>query len=744
MTPYQEPFSLREQQFLQLTLIEESVMKKIPYQYFLFLIVFLFMCVLLLTKPFIGIADNGDFSRVIQPLGFASDTYPRFFYAVKDFYITTLDNSQNLPTVITNIIVPPVENEHDYTTTHSIFIKFAMVINTFTHWILGLDISSFDIRSLGIVYILIYSIGLTLFISKIHLSKPKLSIVTILLTLIMFCDIGYLVHFHSFFGEAAILVSLFLIAGLSVFLIHDDKERKIPLLLFFISCLLFIGAKVANAPVGILLALFSLSFLLIRKDKIIIIVGSVFILLFSILTFTKTPDWMKKMNNYNTVFYGVLKDSPSPEQDLIDMGIDMKYSSLKDSSPFSQIANYRGDEITKEVYEKASHADVLLFYLTHPERFIEKLILAAENSVPLKPSYLNNFEKDEHIDSLSFTNRFSLWESLRKQAVGHAFIIILGYSIIYFSCIAYSLASYVKCTNKEKKKLVRILANLLLLFTAAGQFIIPIVGNGEADIQKHMFLFNICFDLMLLIGVMWILDRLNFKKMGQIRWLYVVTIILLLSILTNIPFSPSKGDVGDVITFGEYEGKPLQWIVINRNKNGSLLWLNEPVSYQPFDVLDKKGINHWRTSELRKWLNTDFLRDFSEEELDKIQLTKLRNVISHGFVDEKVGGERPFYWTSIPSSVDQNYERAFFQYTSDKVFLLDAQQLKKFVFNQGLPISKKDQRTKKKVSYWLRTPYYSSTNMTRMVDNDGFVYHKYSSAEDIGVIPAIYIQSEDE
>lgn len=726
-------------------------MSKRLYYFVLFLIVFLFMCSLLFSKPFVGIADNGDFSRVIQPLGFASDTYPRFFYAAKDFYITTLDNSQNLQTVIKNILLPPVENEHDYTTTHALFIKIAMIVNTFVQLLMGREIANFDIRSLGFVYNVFYTIGLTLFMMKIDFSKQKLRILHVLLILVMFCDIGYLVHFHSFFGEAAILVSIFLIAGMIAFLIQDHKERKIPLLFLFISCLLFIGAKVANAPVGILLSLFSLAFLPIRKDKIskaIIVVGSVSILIFSIVSFTKTPEWMQKMNNYNTIFYGILKDSPSPKQDLIDMGIDVKYASLKDTSPFSHVADYRGEQITKEVYKKASHTDVLKFYLTQPKRFLNKLNLSAENSVPLKPSYLNNYEIDDYPDSLRFTNRFSLWENIRKQAVGHAFIIILGYSIIFFCIIAASLIAFVKSKNKDYKDLVNILACLLLLFTAAGQFIIPIVGNGEADLQKHMFLFNVCFDLMVLLGVMWVLNRLNIKKIIQSKWTYGVTAVFLLVVLMiQFPHSPTKNDIGDEITFGEYDGKPLKWTIIDRNRNGFLLWLNGPIAYQAFDVLDETldeenhyGSNHWENSDIRNWLNTEFLKDFTEDELAKLQPTKLRNVISHRYIDEKDGGERPFYWTSIPSSVDQNYARAYFQNTTDKVFLLDVKQLKDFVFDQGLSTVKKDLASGAKVSYWLRTPYYNSTSMTRTVGEDGFVYHKHSSVKKIAIIPALYIQ----
>jgi hypothetical protein len=29
-------------------------------------------------------------------------------------------------------------------------------------------------------------------------------------------------------------------------------------------------------------------------------------------------------------------------------------------------------------------------------------------------------------------------------------------------------------------------------------FVIPVLGDGEADLGKHLFMFNVCFDMMVL------------------------------------------------------------------------------------------------------------------------------------------------------------------------------------------------------------------------------------------------------
>ena len=106
--------------------------------------------------------------------------------------------------------------------------------------------------------------------------------------------------------------------------------------------------------------------------------------------------------------------------------------------------------------------------------------------------------------------------------------------------------------------------------------------------------------------------------------------------------------------------------------------------------------------------------------------------MSYNNIDQSIGGNKPFYWNSITSYVSQNYNTdAYYNYSAEGVFLLDAYQLEKFVYENNIDI-------KKGGRYWLRTPYYSSASMVRIVDRDGFVYHKDANVK-AGVIPAVYI-----
>lgn len=712
----------------------------------IFLLIFFFIAILILKEPYVGIADNSDYYRVMQPLGFEPEIGNRYYYAY-NFY-TVNDMSQNdIKGSLSNIINPKVENNNEYFSTQFIFIKASMIINYIIKIILGKSPEIFNMKVLGLFYAVVYAYGLYLFLTNIKIKSRLLNIFFVLLSIVMLCDMGYIIYFNSFFGEAPILASLMAAAGSYISFINSDTKMKSVFtgIIFFVSCIMFVGAKVANTPIGILIGLFSLSLLKIKKDKInriVIMSGSVIIICFSIFYYLNAPDWMNQVNNYQSIFYGITKDSPDPKSDLDKLNIPLKYLSLTNTHGFLDHGgiDIYSHEFQKEVYDKSSFVNVTKFYLTNPQRLIQKLVISADNSVIIRPSYLGNYSKDYMNERLSFTERFSLWSNVRKQTLGYAFYIIAVYSAVYF------VINIIELINNYKQKMQRetifSYAGLLLFLTAMSQFVLPIIGNGEADLQKHMLLFNICFDLMLLTGIHWLIQNYNHKTILKITAASaaVLVVVLLIVPINHKEEYPADAVLkrGQHVFLGNYKEKPLKWIVLAYSKDGYLLWNEDAVEYMEFDLIDENnadnhyGSNNWQQSDIRKWLNEDFKNSFTEEEQKLINEVELKNALSYNDIGYKAGGNKPYYWTAITSYVDQNYNRdAYYNYSKDEIFLLDTYQLKKFVYDNNIELKKNER-------YWLRTPYYSNLSMIRIVDKDGFVYHK-DAAVKAGVIPAMYL-----
>ncbi|MCD7958037.1 MAG: DUF6273 domain-containing protein [Ruminococcus sp.] len=81
---------------------------------------------------------------------------------------------------------------------------------------------------------------------------------------------------------------------------------------------------------------------------------------------------------------------------------------------------------------------------------------------------------------------------------------------------------------------------------------------------------------------------------------------------------------GDIITFGSYHGKAIDWLVLEIMDNKMFLISCEILSSKPYHIA-REDVT-WETCSLRKWLNKSFLNEaFSEEERNRISVTTLEN-----------------------------------------------------------------------------------------------------------------------
>ena len=709
----------------------------------LFLLIFAFSLVLLLKEPFVGIADNSDYYRVIQPLGFQPEISNRYFYAY-NFYTVNDMSGEDIKGSLSNIISPKVENDNEYFSTQFIFIKISMIINYLLKIIFGKSPEIFNIKILGILYAAIYSYGLYLFLINLRFKNRYIHFLFLLISIVILCDMGYLLYFNSFFGEAVIIASLMMALGsLTAFINSEENGKSFYYgILFYIFALALTGAKVANTPIGILIGLFSLTLFIVKKDRLnraLILIGSLLIICFSILYYMNAPKWMSQVNNYQSIFYGITKDSKEPEKDLEKLSIPLKYLPLTNTHGFLNHGEFDiySNEFQKEVYDNASFVDILKFYLLNPSRFMEKLKLSADSSVIIRPSYLGNYSKEDEPERLSFTERFSLWSNIRKNTLGSAFYIIVTFSVLFFIINIYEIINNIQQYYNEGTAAA--FAALLLFLTTMSQFVLPVIGNGEADLQKHMLLFNLCFDLMILVGIYWLINNYSLKTVLLIALPAVVVLSIIILIQPANEKTKEAGSLktGQYIYLGRYNNEPLKWVVLNNDENGYLLWCDNAVEYMEFDKKDETnaeniyGSNDWIESDVRKWL-FEFKNNFNEDEKTLLNDAILKNILSYNNIQQSTGGNKPFYWNSITSYASQNYNTdAYYDYSTEGVFLLDAYQLQNFVYENDINL-KKDER------YWLRTPYYSSISMVRIVDKDGFIYHKDANVK-AGVIPAVYI-----
>ena len=191
----------------------------------------------LFKKPMPGVADQGDFDRVMCESGLellpeyiSDNTFNRFYnYTISDYKITSFDSLK-----LYNIIGK------------STLSYLILIINSICKLF---NSEIFKTNYLAIVYSFIYLISFTI-ILKFNNIKGNIKLLVMgLLGVLIFFDGNYLVWFNSLYGEPMMITSLMLFISSYMYytykrFIASDEEGLVRRLLFlFLSAFLFLGSK---------------------------------------------------------------------------------------------------------------------------------------------------------------------------------------------------------------------------------------------------------------------------------------------------------------------------------------------------------------------------------------------------------------------------------------------------------------------------------------------------------------------
>lgn len=443
----------------------------------------------LMFRPIIGVADNGDFPRIMNSVGLSyiptsyEDRY--FGYVNREYKV--------------GISVP---FGGGYFSTELIPVTAAIL--------LGRSLNAqgnFDIRYLGFIYSLVFIAAIALIVACVRKKWGAAGWIAAVLAVFIFMDTGYTAYFNSFYGEAVTLVFLLLTLGTGLYLAFSVKPRLWVLLLFFTGAAFFAGAKVQNAPAGILAILLGFRFIRLRHDALwrrTVVASMVVVVAVSILSYALVSREIKICNKYQTVFYGILKDSPDPSADLEELGLDTKLSVLAGTNYFMDQypVDIRTVEFKKNIDANVNHLKIAMFYMRHPERLIGKLEVAANNGFKLVQGF-GNYEKYPGITYKKTAKIFTIWSDFKLKLLPHSLLFLI---LFYGTCGFIIVMEYLR--QRETGNYIVLELSALVWLTGIMQFVMPIIGDGEADLSKHLFMFNVCFDLMFFALTTYCLSRL--------------------------------------------------------------------------------------------------------------------------------------------------------------------------------------------------------------------------------------------
>ena len=248
-------------------------------------------------------------------------------------------------------------------------------------------------------------------------------------------------------------------------------------------------------------------------------------------------------------------------------------------------------------------------------------------------------------------------------------------------------------------------------------------------------------------------------------------------------------ELGNYISLGKYNGKNIVWRCVDVDEKGCLMLADYIIDTLPYDAMtndnsrskshsrnykrDTYGSNYWKDSNMRSWLNSaadagevkwlcgnppragyvkgnaydqkaGFLNDFSKAEIAAMKNMTQRSLVSHpeynlGFHDGE--GRSDLELNYDIENVDSNFDSAYGENSTEKVFLPDVQQVNTVWKNFGnYYIARNEQGVA--WPYWLRTPVTDCNHDMRYVHSNGSVGREWPNTDYIGVRPAFYLDSD--
>ncbi len=455
----------------------------------------------LFIHPIIGMADNGDFYRVINKSGAyhlnknSNDIFLGYF--IKDYGIYKYNNDY------ANILI----------STQSIFVKLAIFLDSFftKDYVL-------DIRFMSIMFLIIEAIGVYFFIkaliNKVDNSKYKLIIT--LLTILIFCDTGYLAYYNSFYGESVNICCFLMSIGLLIYMIEFDKFTWYNLIAFGISSFLFFGSKQQLAPVGILI---SFIFIIIGVyttnkplTKILTYILAIIFIISSMVFYKSITGDFKYINIYHSMNRGILLNEDDPDSILEDFNISTQYSLLQETDFFEEIKllDPYEEKLIDDYYEKFSLGKILEYYITHPKAFIKVLKISFNNGYSIRPKVIGNYEQSEHKEFGAKSYFFATWSTFKEKVIPKNMLFTVATIVIY---LYLSTSRFLKAIKNNNKKIqLKEITYFYVFLVGISQIIISVIGAGDADLSKHVFMYNMAFDLIFIYIISLIFENKTIKS----------------------------------------------------------------------------------------------------------------------------------------------------------------------------------------------------------------------------------------
>jgi hypothetical protein len=444
----------------------------------------------LFVPPVVGLADNGDYERVIGYAGFqhtTADPAERYFSFLRTKYA----------------VVAPGWFRGGYLSSETLLAFAARGIHALFS---GGPI--FDLRVLAAIHAALILLALVGLVHACRDLAPGAQIAVAVLLVFVFTDVGYVAPFNSFYSQTASLLFLLLTAAAAAEGIRRAKLSGPLLWIYFGGALLFVGSKPQEKLAGPLLALFGLRLagaaprLAWKQTAVWLAAG---LCAFSVWYGRHTPYTLREASLYQVVFTDLLAHSDMPAADAAELGLDPDWIRYGGTTPYRPDSPLLHSEFRRRFLHDVGYRRIFRFYIAHPRRMLERVERASRDTWSLRPTF-GNFEKIAGYPPGALSTRFSFWSRMRG-ALG-------AYPLLFLALLLGANAAAALAGHRRADRRGRLFREgiLLLVVMAALAFGVCALAQAPPDLSRALYSFHALCDLLFIADVGWIVATASRRR----------------------------------------------------------------------------------------------------------------------------------------------------------------------------------------------------------------------------------------
>ncbi|HXM42470.1 MAG TPA: hypothetical protein VN924_14550 [Bryobacteraceae bacterium] len=423
----------------------------------------------LFIPPIVGLADQGDFIRTIGRFGYG----PQHHGSLEYIYVEP------------KFIPDPHYRSPDWEQANSeyLFVGATLLLNK----LVSKD-GLLDITVAGFVHLLVFMAAFARLLWVVR--RDRAYALIWIGAMVALTDVGYAVYWNSFYAEPASCIFFLLLLAEAVEIARAGQTRPASILRWSLWSVLWILAKPQNAPIGLILGLFTFRLALWMGSttaRFAAVAGGCAMFGCAAFNVATMPNVGRQANTYGMIFSGILGDSKNPAADLRALGLDPQLAKYAGTGAWSAGTDFP-EVAASGVLRRVNTFTVLRFYLLRPARMWRRLHELLPTITFLRWHGYGNYEPSAGLPPSAQSRAFTLWSGFHEH-------VLPGMNKwIVFALAGWPLVAAWRWARSRDMLLRRRLEMLALLPVCCLAALFSAVYGDAFDVIKHMYLFNLLLD----------------------------------------------------------------------------------------------------------------------------------------------------------------------------------------------------------------------------------------------------------